>query len=73
MIIYATFDSGYTEYDIKDARVSIDEFIEALEQARDDGATYVVGLSNNYRGASFVRVSLPEVDWEFDDEEEEDE
>jgi len=67
MKVYATMSAGSVEYAKEKAEVSIDEMIEALERAKEDGATHVLGLSGNYRGASYVRLGLPEVD--FDDDE----
>jgi hypothetical protein len=57
MDIFATLHSGQVAYDRNEAAVDISEFIEALEQAREDGATKVVGLSGNYRGARYVKIS----------------
>lgn len=64
--IYATISAGSVEYSKTEAEVSIDEFIAALEAAKEDGATHVLGLSGNYRGAQYVRLGEPEV--EYDDE-----
>lgn len=66
--IYATIPAGSVEYDKRAARVDIGEFIEDLQQAQRDGATHVLGLSGNYRGAQWVRLGTPEID----DEETED-
>lgn len=60
--IHAVVSAGSVEYSEQEAEVDIDEFIDALEEARDGGATHVLGLSGNYRGAQFVRLSLPEID-----------
>lgn len=65
--VYATMSAGSVEYGKADAEVSIDELIEALEAAKEDGATHVLGLSGNYRGAQYVRLGLPEVEWDLDD------
>ena len=35
-----------------------------LESLRDEGATHVLGLSGNYRGAQYVRLGTPEMDEE---------
>lgn len=49
--------AGSVAYDLADAAVSIDELIEALVEARADGATHITGLSGNYRGgARYVRL-----------------
>ena len=63
--------AGNVEYSKSEASVGIDELIEALEQAREDGAEYVVGLSGNYRGAQYVRLGL-DFEWEDEDEDDED-
>lgn len=59
--------AGNVEYSVEKAAVDIDELIEALEQAKEDGATHVVGFSGNYRGAQYVRLG---VNLEFLEEEE---
>lgn len=59
-------DAGSVEYDRDKASVSIDDLIAALQEAKEDGATHVVGYSGNYRGAQFVRLGL---EWTWDDEE----
>jgi hypothetical protein len=61
-------NAGFVEYNINEARVSIDEFIAMLEEAKEDGATHLVGLSGNYRGAKFVRISTA---YSYNDEDEE--
>lgn len=66
--LYAGVSAGTVEYDQAAAAVDIDELIEALEQAREDGATHVVGLSGNYRGAQWTRLGLPRL---LDDDEDE--
>lgn len=66
--IYVTIPAGSVEYSKAKARVDIDEMIEQLQQAKADGATHVLGLSGNYRGAQWVRLG----DIEIDDEETED-
>jgi len=61
----ATISAGSVEYDVEAAAIDIDDLIAQLEQAKEDGATRVVGLSGNYRGAKYVRlgsVSLDEDD-----------
>lgn len=62
--VYVFMSAGRVEYDMGEAAVHIDEMIAALEEAKADGATHVVGLSGNYRGAQYVRLGEPE----FDDE-----
>ena len=59
---YATIATGSAEYNKETASVEIDAFIAALEEAKEDGATHVVGLSGNYRGAQYVLLSLPAID-----------
>ena len=54
--VYAVIPAGSVEYAAEEAEVSIDELIESLERARNDGATHVLGLSGNYRGAQYVRL-----------------
>ena len=49
--------SGSVEYALEEAVVDIDELIETLEQAKEDGATHVVQSSGNYRGAQWARLS----------------
>lgn len=76
MKLYATVPAGSVEYSKTAAAVGIDDFIRAMERARDDGATHVLGLSGNYRGAQYVRLAIDDVDFEDadsdDDEEDED-
>lgn len=55
--MYGYIDAGSVEYDKSKAAVDIDELIEALEAAKEDGVTDIVGLSGNYRGAQYVRMS----------------
>ena len=49
-------NAGNVEYDIEDAKVGIDDLIEQLEAAKELGATHIVGLSGNYRGAQYVAL-----------------
>lgn len=65
--VYALISAGSVEYSKEDAEVSIDEFIGALEQAKEDGATHVLGLSGNYRGAKYVRLGEAELEYEDED------
>lgn len=55
--------AGSVEYDLSTAKVDIDEMISALQEAKDDGATHIAGLSGNYRGAQYVRLSTS-LGWE---------
>ena len=55
--MYGYINAGSVEYDKSKAAVDIDELIEALEAAKEDGVTDIVGLSGNYRGAQYVRLS----------------
>ena len=68
--MYGYINAGSLEYDKSKAAVDIDELIEALEAAKDDGVTDIVGLSGNYRGAQYVRMSADihygEEDEEYD-------
>lgn len=50
-----TLDAGSVEYSLDEAAMPIDDLIELLEQAKEEGATHVVGASGNYRGAQWVR------------------
>ncbi len=50
-----TIDAGSVEYSLDEAAMPIDDLIELLEQAKEEGATHVVGTSGNYRGAQWVR------------------
>lgn len=56
--VFATISAGNVEYDMDAAGVDIDELINALQEAKEDGATHLVGLSGNYRGASYVRLGV---------------
>lgn len=64
--VYASMGAGYVEYNKGEAEVDINDLIAALEEVRDEGATHVIGLSGNYRGAQYVRLGMPIID---DDEE----
>lgn len=59
---YAEIDAGSVQYSKETAAVPIDDFIEALEAAKEFGATHVVGLSGNYRGAGYVHLGLAEME-----------
>lgn len=54
--------AGSVEYSLDSAAVDIDELISMLEEAKEDGATHVVGFSGNYRGAQYVRLGTS-FDW----------
>lgn len=60
--IYVGIAAGSVEYSKEAAEISIDDFIAALEEAREDGATHVIGYSGNYRGAAYVRLGEPRFD-----------
>jgi len=65
--VYATISAGSVEYGKEDAEVEIDDLIQQLEHVRDtEGATHIVGLSGNYRGAQYVRLGFVEVDYDED-------
>jgi len=66
--IYATLSAGSVEYGKDEAAVDIEEFIAALQDAQRAGATHVLGLSGNYRGASYVRLGMPEVEEKDEDD-----
>lgn len=55
---------GDVVYSVEEAAVPIEELISALEAAQEEGATHVVTLSGNHRGARFMGMS---VDWEWVD------
>jgi hypothetical protein len=52
----ATISTGGAEYNKSEAAVDIEGLIAELEQARDSGATHIVLLSGNYRGAKYMRM-----------------
>lgn len=56
--MYGYINAGTVCYDKDKASVEIGELIEALEEAREDGVTHIVGLSGNYRGAQWTRLSV---------------
>lgn len=51
-----TVYAGSVEYSVDEAAASIDDLIDLLENAKEEGATHVVFLSGNYRGAQYLRV-----------------
>jgi len=59
--------SGSVEYSAAEAVADIDEVIEALQQAKNDGAVHVLLASGNYRGAQWQKL-YSSVTW-LDDEE----
>lgn len=63
---YVFMPASSVEYDVESAALDIDEMIELLKNAQDNGATHVVGLSGNYRGAQFVRLGTS-LGWDDDE------
>lgn len=57
---------GGVEYSLEEAVTPIQELIDALEQAKDDGAEHVVMSSGNYRGAQWATVRG---EWSWADDE----
>lgn len=57
--------AGSVQYDIEEAKCSIDDLIASLEQAKADGAEYVVMATGNYRGAKY-QTMVDEWDWAAD-------
>lgn len=55
---YVTIYAGSVSYDREEAALDIDDFIAQLEDAKDDGATHVLGLSGNHRGAKYVCLDI---------------
>ena len=66
--MYGYIHAGSVEYNKDKAAVDIDELIEALEAAKEDGVNDIVGLSGNYRGAQYVRIEA-EIHYGEEDEE----
>lgn len=56
--VRVTLSVGSAEYCAEDASMNIDRLIEILEDAKAEGATEIVGLSGNYRGAGYNRFSV---------------
>lgn len=52
-----TVNAGNVEYSPEDAAVTIEDALSLLEAAKSEGATHIVFLSGNYRGAQYLRVS----------------
>ena len=48
--------TGGAEYNLTDAAVDINDLIDGLEEARDEGATHVVMPSGNRRGAQWIKL-----------------
>lgn len=49
-------NSGGVEYSLEEAAMPIDELIELLQNAKSEGAEWVVQSSGNYRGAQWQRL-----------------
>lgn len=49
-----TLDTGDVEYSVEKAVMLIDDMIELMENAKEEGATHLVFLSGNYRGAQYL-------------------
>jgi 2-iminoacetate synthase ThiH len=54
--------TGSVQYDADEASVDIDDFIESLERAREDGITHVCLESGNYRGAKYMTVYADDIE-----------
>jgi hypothetical protein len=65
--VHATISTGNVEYSREEAEVDIDDLIAQLQEAKEDGATHVLGLSGNYRGAQYVRLGRVNIDEEEED------
>lgn len=48
-------DTGGVEYSLEDAVISIQDLIDALEEAQENGAEYVTMSSGNSRGARYMK------------------
>lgn len=55
--ICGVLSAGYTEYSLDEAKIPIQDLIDALESAKGEGATHIVQASGNHRGAQWVRLS----------------
>lgn len=62
-----TVGGGGVEYSAEDAKVRIDDLITLFEEAKEEGADYVLFLSGNHRGAQYVSFPL-EYDWREDED-----
>lgn len=63
-----TINAGNVEYSLEESAMPIDELIELLEAAKEEGATHVAGTSGNYRGPQYVRLGRT-YEWADDDDE----
>jgi hypothetical protein len=59
-------NAGNVQYSLEESAVTIDDMIEMLEMAKEEGATHVVGASGNYRGPQWVRLGRS-YDWANDE------
>lgn len=57
-----TLYAGDVEYSSEKASANLEFFINMLQTALEEGATDIVFLSGNYRGAQYVTVPI-EWDW----------
>ena len=55
-------EGGNVQYGIEEAAERIDDLIAALQEAKNEGAEFVVMPSGNYRGAQWMSVSA---DWNW--------
>jgi len=56
---------GSVEYDLDSTARPIDDMIEALQEAKENGALFVTGLSGNGRGAKYMYMYVDSDDLEF--------
>lgn len=49
-------DAGSVDYSAEDCAIPIDDMIEMLEGAKEEGATSVVFLSGNHRGPQYAHA-----------------
>lgn len=54
---------GNVEYDLGDTAVPIDDLIAALQEAKENGAEYVTGLSGSHRGAKYMIVESDDLEF----------
>lgn len=66
MMSTIVLSGGSVEYSLDEAAVPIEELINSLQDALDDGAEYVVMLSGNYRGPAWMSVGA-EWSWAGDE------
>lgn len=57
---------GQVEYSAEEAATPIDDLIAALQEAKEDGAEYVLMSSGNYRGAQWAGIGT---DWTWKNDE----